>query len=99
MHRRSSTSPSKAEKDGKQAKAAEIPQPLPESDKDDGETYKWYARVLDELYAEVPRRQELVLNVYQEALRFNPDDTQLERRCADLAMTPCSIGPTTPGRT
>ncbi len=78
----------KAETDGKLAKAVESLNHYLSLIKDDGETYKWYARLLDEMYAEVPRRQELVLNVYQEALRFNPDDTQLKRRCADLAMTP-----------
>src|SRR5271157_3610222 len=77
-----------AEKEGKPDKAAEYLGHYLELRKNDGETYEWYARVLDRLYAEVPQRRGMVLDVYQEALRFDPDDTQILRQCADIAMTP-----------
>ncbi len=32
------------------------------------------------------RRRERVYLVYEEALRYNPGDSKLERRCADLAL-------------
>ena len=53
---------------------------------DDSAAWKRYAQLLDDLYAEEPRRREQVLLVYQEALRHNLDDVKLERRCLDLAL-------------
>ena len=47
----------KAEEDGKKDKAAGTLGQYLNLRKTDGETYKWYARVLDELYAEAPRAE------------------------------------------
>ena len=77
-----------AQAKGKPEKAAESLSRYLELEKRDGKTYERYARVLDELYKDEPRRQGQVLEVYQEALRFNPEDPKLLRRCAELAMTP-----------
>jgi tetratricopeptide (TPR) repeat protein len=53
----------------------------------DAQTWKEYAEVLDERDAEAPAaRRVRVLATYQQALRLNPGDPKLERRCADLAM-------------
>src|SRR5271165_5671485 len=51
----------------------------------DGETWRWYARVRDEVTTDSRRRDQVYL-VYEEALRYNPGDPVLERRCADLAL-------------
>ncbi len=51
----------------------------------DQEAWRWYARILDQVLSGADRGNELYL-VYQEALRHNPDDRSLERRCVDLAL-------------
>src|SRR5271157_2385517 len=51
----------------------------------DGETWRWYARVRDEVTTDSRRRDQVYL-VYEEALRYNPGDPALERRCVDLAL-------------
>jgi len=51
----------------------------------DRETWRWYARVLDKVTTGSSRGDELYL-VYEEALRYNPGDPSLERRCVDLAL-------------
>ncbi len=51
----------------------------------DGEAWRSYARVLDEVTADSRRRDQVFL-VYEEALRYNPGDPVLERRCVDLAL-------------
>ncbi|WP_165229447.1 tetratricopeptide repeat protein [Aquisphaera insulae] len=53
--------------------------------REDAETWKWYARILDEKDREVGAKEQVFL-VHERALQFNPDDEALERRCADLAM-------------
>ena len=51
----------------------------------DGPVWQWYARLMDERDVARGRLSQIFL-VYEEALRHNPDDTALERRCADLAL-------------
>ncbi|MGP0065145.1 MAG: tetratricopeptide repeat protein [Isosphaeraceae bacterium] len=53
--------------------------------REDGSAWEWYARVVDQRDAE-RRRLERVFLVHEEALRYNPGDGKLERRCADLAL-------------
>jgi tetratricopeptide (TPR) repeat protein len=77
----------KAEQEGNRSKAAEALSRYLTLEKDDAQTWAWYARVVDELAADgSARARQRVLMVYEEALRHNPDDSQLERRCADLAL-------------
>jgi len=52
---------------------------------EDEPVWAWYARVLD-LQDSEGRRRERVFLVHQQALRYNPGDLKLERRCADLAF-------------
>ncbi len=52
---------------------------------DDGAVWKWYARVVDQQKAD-RRRLDRVFLVNEQALRYNPGDSNLERRCADLAL-------------
>jgi cellulose synthase operon protein C len=51
----------------------------------DGEAWRWYARLLDEVTTDIRRRDQVYL-VSEEALRYNPGDPALERRCVDLAL-------------
>src|SRR5208337_1804218 len=51
----------------------------------DGEAWRSYARVLDGVTKNSRRRDQVYL-VYEEALRCNPGDPSLERRCVDLAL-------------
>ena len=51
----------------------------------DGQTWRWYAQALDQNTTGGLSRDRLYL-VFEEALRHNPDDATLERRCVDLAM-------------
>ena len=51
----------------------------------DRDAWRWYAKVYDHIAINRGRGDELYL-VYQEALRQNPDDRSLERRCVDLAL-------------
>ena len=53
--------------------------------REDGPAWEWYARVVDQRDAD-RRRRERVFLVHEEALRYNPGDSKLERRCADLAL-------------
>jgi len=53
--------------------------------RDDGATWAWYARVVDRRDSEGRRRERIFL-VHEQALRHNPGDLKLERRCADLAL-------------
>src|SRR5271157_4515729 len=53
--------------------------------RDDSAAWAWYARITDERTKE-PRGRERVFLVNEEALRKNPDDRKLERRCAELAI-------------
>jgi predicted Zn-dependent protease len=54
----------------------------------DGGVWRWYARLMDELHGQDEgRRQELFL-IYEEALRNNPGNRQLELRCVELALDP-----------
>jgi tetratricopeptide (TPR) repeat protein len=52
---------------------------------DDGATWAWYARLVDQGDAE-RRRLERTYLVHQQALRHEAADRPLKRRCADLAM-------------
>ena len=52
---------------------------------DDGPAWATYARIVDQRTANEGPRDRAFL-VYEQALRYNPDDMKLERRCADLAL-------------
>jgi tetratricopeptide (TPR) repeat protein len=52
--------------------------------REDGPTWAWYARVVDEHDSQNGR--EHVFLVHEEAFRYNPADSKLERRCAELAL-------------
>src|SRR5208337_2381938 len=54
-------------------------------EREHGPTWKWYARVVDQRDSDRRRRARVFL-VHEEALRYNPGDPELERRCADLAL-------------
>ena len=75
----------KAEEQGEGAKAAEALGQYLSLRPRDGETWRWYARVRDEVTTDSRRRDQVYL-VYEEALRYNPGDLALERRCVDLAL-------------
>ncbi len=51
----------------------------------DASAWKWYARVVDE-HASDRRQRDRVLPVHEEALKYNPGDLKLERRCALVAL-------------
>src|SRR5271157_3129796 len=53
--------------------------------RDDSTAWAWYARLTDERTKD-RRGRERVFLVNEEALRKNPDDRKLERRCAELAI-------------
>ena len=53
---------------------------------EDGTAWKEYARVCGSARTPIRRRREQVFLVHEEAFRYNPDDSTLERRCADLAL-------------
>ena len=75
----------KAEEQGEGAKAVEALRQYLSLRPRDGETWRWYARMLDGVTKNNRRRDEHYL-VYEEALRYNPGDPALERRCVDLAL-------------
>ncbi len=52
---------------------------------DDGPVWAWYARLVDQGDAG-RRRLERTFLIHEQALRHAPDDRELKRRCADLAM-------------
>jgi tetratricopeptide (TPR) repeat protein len=77
----------KAEDEGKLVRAAESLSQYLSLKNDDGESWRWYAQVLDKLYADgTLRAREKVYMVQEEALRHDSGDSELERRCADLAL-------------
>jgi tetratricopeptide (TPR) repeat protein len=51
----------------------------------DGPAWAWYARLVDQRTPKGPGRVQVYL-VHEEALRHDPDDPALERRCAELAL-------------
>jgi len=53
--------------------------------REDSAAWAWFARITDEM-TKNPRGRERVLLVNEEALRKNPDDRKLERRCTELAI-------------
>src|SRR5208282_6301945 len=53
--------------------------------REDSSAWAWFARITDER-TKNPRGRERVFLVNEEALRKNPDDRKLERRCAELAI-------------
>ena len=53
--------------------------------REDSAVWAWFARITDERTKE-KRGRERVFLVNEEALRKNPDDRKLERRCAELAI-------------
>src|SRR4051794_5190715 len=53
--------------------------------REDGPAWAWYARLVDQRTPQQRGRAQVYL-IYEEALRFNPGDPQLERKCADLAF-------------
>jgi len=53
--------------------------------REDGRAWAWYARVVD-LQDSQGRRRDRVFLVHEQALRYNPGDSRLERRSADLAL-------------
>ncbi|MGA7499844.1 MAG: tetratricopeptide repeat protein [Isosphaeraceae bacterium] len=53
--------------------------------REDSAAWAWFARLTDG-QTKNPRGRERVFLVNEEALRKNPDDRKLERRCAELAI-------------
>src|SRR5690242_10742982 len=51
-------------------------------EREDAPTWEWYARVVDQRDPEGRRRNHNFM-VHEEALRHNPGEPKLERRCAD----------------
>jgi len=51
----------------------------------DAPAWAWYARVVEKLDPARFQREQVFL-LYEQALRHSPDDSTLERRCADLAL-------------
>ena len=75
----------RAEADKDLGKAAESLGQYLNIKREDGPTWVWYARIVDQQTPEGPGRERVYL-VHEQALRYHPDDPQLERRCADLAL-------------
>ena len=75
----------KDEEQGKSSKAAAALRQYLSLRPRDGEAWRWYARVRDGVTTDSRRRDRVYL-IYEEALRYNPDDPTLERRCVDLAL-------------
>src|SRR5271157_2694756 len=75
----------KDEEQGKGSKAADALRQYLSLRPRDGEAWRSYARVLDGVTKNSRRRDQVYL-VYEEALRYNPGDPVLERRCVDLAL-------------
>ena len=77
----------KAEQDGNPAKTAKSLNHYLSLVERDGSVWKWYAEVMDKLYDSAPlNRRRQVLSAFEQALRFTPEDSKLERRCAEVAM-------------
>lgn len=77
----------RAEESGDLAKAAAYLNRYIGLNHEDGPAYAWHARVVDKKTAPAARGERL-LGVFEEAVRRNPDDRELERRCAEIAMDP-----------
>ena len=75
----------KDEQQGQAAKAVEEMRQYLSLRPHDGEAWRSYARLLDETTKDSRRRDQVYL-VSEEALRQNPADPTLERRCVDLAL-------------
>jgi tetratricopeptide (TPR) repeat protein len=75
----------RAEADQDLKKATQALQRYLDIDREDGPTWAWYARLVDRRTPEGPDREEVYL-VHEEALRHHPEDRELERRCAELAL-------------
>src|SRR5262249_10594039 len=74
-----------AEADNKHESAGEALQWYLSLRPDDGPTWAWYARVVDEQDPGRLRLERTFL-VHEQALRHNPQDRALKRRSADRAM-------------
>jgi tetratricopeptide (TPR) repeat protein len=75
----------RAEADKDPARVAESLKRYLNINREDGPTWAWYARVVGDQVPSGPGREQVYL-VCEQALRYRPGDTQLERRCADLAL-------------
>src|SRR5690349_20651342 len=64
----------KSESQGDLAKAAATLNQYLNLKRDDGEAWRWYTRLVDDLQADNLARRLNVLMVYEEALRNNPGD-------------------------
>ncbi len=53
--------------------------------REDGAAWEWYARVVDQQKSDRHQLDRVFL-VHEQALRYNPGNTTLERRCAELAL-------------
>jgi tetratricopeptide (TPR) repeat protein len=76
----------KAEKEGKLDDAVEAYNRYLNLKVDDGEAWRHYAGLHDKLTANSLRNREQTLLIHQQALRHNPGDRTLERKCVDLAL-------------
>jgi predicted Zn-dependent protease len=75
----------RAEEDKDLGRAAESLSRYLSIKRQDGPTWAWYARVVDQQAPEGPGRAQVYL-IHEQALGFNPGDPQLERKCAELAL-------------
>jgi cellulose synthase operon protein C len=75
----------RAESGGDLEKAEQLLDQYLNLEREDGPTWEWYARIVDERSAE-GRRRERVFLIHEEALRHQSSSVKLERRCADLAL-------------
>jgi tetratricopeptide (TPR) repeat protein len=78
----------KAKEEGELAKAVGDLGRYVNLKRDDGEAWKRYADLHDQMTAESLGSRVETLLVYQQALHHNPSDRKLERKCVDLAMEP-----------
>jgi tetratricopeptide (TPR) repeat protein len=77
----------RAEKDQDLAKAAELLSQYLSIKREHGDAWALYARVVDQRTPEgTGAERPQVYLIYEQALRHNPGDRALERRCADLAF-------------
>ncbi len=75
----------RAEASGDQVKAEKSLNEYLNIRREDGAAWEWYARVVDQQKAD-RRGLDRVFMVHEQALRYNPGNSKLERRCADLAL-------------
>jgi len=77
----------RAEAANEPVKAAQLLREYLNIKSQDGNVWAWYARVVDQTFAHVSkRRREGVFLIFEEALRHNPGDSKVERRCAEIAL-------------